>query len=327
MRYLSIAVIGCIFILCRQVLDAQQPIPQDTTFNVCRVYRQIKKEFPFAVPSKDIVPKNVKAVRNIIYATLPNTPFGKRYLHLDVFYPKKSGKYPALIMVHGGGWRSGTRSLQVPMAEMIAKKGFVTVSVEYQLSLEAKYPAAVYNIKAAIRWMRAHAKEYHIDPTRIAISGCSSGGQLAMLVGMTNGERKFEGNMGNPQYSSSVQAIIDVDGVVDFLAPGSLNLKREPDSPDVFWLGGSFDQKPEIWKDASSVFWTNKNSVPVLFLNSGFPRFHAGQDELIGMMQRWRIYTEVHRFNVHMHPFWLFYPWVDPTVNYMAKFLDKILKR
>jgi acetyl esterase/lipase len=321
----------CLFFLVSPSLMAQKvdirPIPRDTTFNVQAVWRQIKKDFSYAIPVKDVVPAGVKDDRNVVYATLPDTPFGKRDLHVDVFYPEKSGKYPALIMVHGGGWRAGEKSLQVPVAEMIAAKGFVTVAVEYQLSLEAKYPAAVYNIKAAIRWMRANAAKYHIDPDRITISGCSAGGQLAMLVGMTNGVEKFEGNMGNPQYSSSVQAIIDVDGVVDFMAPTSLNLDRKPDSPDIFWLGGSFTEKPEIWKEASSIFWANEKSVPVMFLNSGFSRFHSGQDELIGMMNEWGIYTEVHQFNVKIHPFWLFHPWADEMANNMTEFMNKILKR
>lgn len=93
---------------------------------------------------------------------------------------------------------------------------------------------------------------------------------------------------------------------------------------DIFWLGGSFYDKPEIWKEASSIFWANEKSVPVLFLNSGFSRFHAGQDELIGMMNEWGIYTEVHKFDVKVHPFWLFHPWVDQSVKFMDDFLNKV---
>ncbi|MBP6686829.1 MAG: alpha/beta hydrolase, partial [Lacibacter sp.] len=131
-----------------------KPIPLDSSYSVANVYKQIHKNFPFAVPAKDSVPANVIAERNIVYTTLAETEFGKRELHLDVFRPKKNGSYPAVIMIHGGGWRSGTRSMQVPMAQMLAAKGFVTIPVEYQLSLEAKYPAAIYNIKSAIRWVK-----------------------------------------------------------------------------------------------------------------------------------------------------------------------------
>lgn len=91
------------------------------------------------------------------------------------------------------------------------------------------------------------------------------------------------------------------------------------------WLGGSFENKPAVWKEASPIFWANQStSVPILFLNSGFSRFHAGQDELIGMMKEWEIYYEVHRFDIRMHPFWLFHPWAGQTVDYMSIFLRKV---
>lgn len=315
-----------IILVCFSLFAQEYPlIPRDTTYNIPRVHRQIQNDYPYAIPVKDSLPKGVVGERNLVYATLPSTPFGKRDLHLDLFHPDKPGKYPALIMVHGGGWRSGDKSMEVPMAQMIASEGFVTVAVEYQLSLEAKYPAAVYNLKAAIRWMRANAEKYNIDCDRIAISGTSAGGQLASLVGMTNGIEKFEGDQGNNEFSSSVQAVIDIDGVLDFMAPSSLNLDRKSDSPDIIWLGGSFYEKPELWKEASSIFWVNEKSVPVLFLNSGFSRFHGGQDEMIGMMNGWGIYTEVHKFDVKVHPFWLFHPWVDQSVQYMVCFMKKIL--
>ncbi|WP_207421203.1 alpha/beta hydrolase [Desertivirga brevis] len=302
-------------------------IPRDTSYNVRKVYSQIRKNFPYATPALDEVPAGVIAERDVVYATLPESTFGKRELHADIFKPAKQGVYPVLIMVHGGGWRSGDKSMQVPMAEMLAAKGFVTIPVEYQLSLEAKYPAAVHNIKAAIRWVKANAARYNIDTTKVAISGCSAGGQLASLVGLTNEVKKFEGTMGYNNYSSSVHAVIDIDGVINFMAPSSLNSPRTKDSPDVQWLGGLFNEKPEIWKDASPGYWANEKSIPMLFLNSGHSRFHAGQDELIGQFKEWGTYHEVHQFNVKMHPFWLFHPWADESVNYMADFLNKVFKK
>jgi acetyl esterase/lipase len=315
-----------LFMLGNNVNAQYPPIPIDSSYSVTNVYKQIHKDFPYAVPAKDSVPKGVIASRNIVYTTLTETPFGKRELHLDVFRPDVKGLRPALVMIHGGGWRSGTRSMEVPMAEMLAAKGFVGITVEYQLLLEAKYPAAVHNIKSAIRWVKLHAAEYGIDSNRIAISGTSAGGQLASLVGMTNGLALFEGNMGNTGASSTVKAIVDIDGVLDFMAPSSLNLERKPNSPDIEWLGGSFAEKPLIWKEASGIFWAKKETaVPVMFFNSGYSRFHGGQDELIGMMNEWGLYTEVHKFDVLVHPFWLFHPWVDVTITKTAAFLTKVL--
>lgn len=318
-----------LFALSIQIVDAQsesKPIPLDTTYNVPRELNKIKDRYPEAIPAKDIVPKGVVAERNIVYTTLKNTPYGDRDLHLDIFRPKKDGKYPALIMVHGGGWRSGNKSLQVPMAEMIADKGYVTVAVEYQLSLEAKYPAAVYNIKAAIRWVRANAEKYNVNPDYIAISGCSSGGHLAALVATTNGMEKFEGDQGNNKFSSEVQACIDIDGVLYFLGPVSLHREKTPESPDVAWLGGYFYDIPQTYTEASPLHWVDEKTVPFLFLNSGYPRFHAGQAEMIDLMTQRDIYTELHKFDIKVHPFWLFHPWIEDAVDYVVNFMDKQFK-
>lgn len=324
-KYLIFIYISAFTIFKITAQSSKTTIPKDTSFNVNSDFKRNIKYFPYIKPAKDSLPENVKDYRNVIYTTLKNTPFGDRNLHVDVFSPKKAGKYPALLMIHGGGWRSGDKSLQIPMAQKLAARGYVTVCIEYQLSMEAKYPAAVFNIKSAIRWMRANADKYNINSKKIAISGCSAGGQLALLVGLTNGIEAKEGNHGNDGFSSEIQAIIDIDGVVDFMAPESLNLNRKPNSPDIEWLGGSFYEKPEIWKDASSIFWANEKSPPIMFLNSGFSRFTAGQNELIGMMNHWGIYTEVHKFDEKIHPFWLYHPWVNSVVNYMDNFLMKTL--
>jgi acetyl esterase/lipase len=322
----KLIILTCFFILSCIPAFTQKTIPVDTSYTPYSSWMKIKKNYPEAKIAYNNLPAGVNAHYNLVYATLPETPFGRRDLHLDLFRPDRPGKFPVLVMIHGGGWRSGNKSMQVPMAQKIAALGFVTVAVEYQLSLEAKYPAAIHNIKAAIRWLRANANKYGIDTSWVAVSGCSAGGQLAALIGMTNGVPQMEGDMGFSNFSSKVNAVLDIDGVISFLTPASLNITRKPDSPDVAWLGGTFSEKPDTWKDASSIFWANKNSVPVLFINSGFSRFHAGQDELIGMMKEWGIYTEVHKFDVQVHPFWLFYPWVDTTVNYMVDFMNKVRK-
>ncbi|MEL1239772.1 alpha/beta hydrolase [Flavobacterium flavipallidum] len=320
----------CVILLVSFGANAQQTtikIPKDTSFTVKNEFKKYRKNFPNIKPAKDSLPGNVNESRNLVYTTLKNTPFGDRDLHVDVFSPKKKGKYPALIMVHGGGWRAGDKMLQVPLAQKLAAKGIVTICVEYQLLQEAKYPAALYNIKSAVRWTRANADKFGIDPDKIAVSGCSAGGQLALLTGLTSGIESKEGDQGNLGFSSKIQAIVDLDGVVDFMAPLSLNLNRKPDSPDVEWLGGTFYEKPAIWKEASPIFWANEKSCPIMFINSGFPRFHAGQDELIGMMKDWGIYTEVHKFDIQLHTFWLFHPWIDPTATYINDFLNKVFNK
>ena len=304
-------------------------IPRDTSFTPYMAWSKIKKEFPQAQIVNPLLQAGVVPDMNIIYATLAETPFGKRDLHLDLFRPKKSGKYPALLLIHGGGWRSGNKSMQVPMAQQIAEKGYVTASVEYRLSPEALYPAAVHDIKAAIRFLRANAKKYGINPDKIAITGSSAGGQLAALVGATSGVEKFEGTIGITGVSSTVQAVIDMDGILDFTDPNESAKDTDPAkrSAGAYWFGATFKEAPEKWIEASPLTYAGKATPPMLFINSALPRFHAGRDSVIAILNKHQIYTEVRTIENTPHPFWLFHPWFAPTVKYMVDFLGKVLEK
>ncbi len=307
---------------------AIKPVPRDTSFTPYQAWLSIHKGFPEATIVKPHLPTGVSAQYDLVYVTLPVTPYGKRELHLDLFSPEKKGKYPALILIHGGGWRSGNKSMQVPLAQQIAAKGYVTVTVEYRLSPEALYPAAVHDIKAAIRFLRHNSEKLSIIRDRIAISGSSAGGQLASLIGMTNDMKKFEGDEGFNSVSSGVQAIIDIDGVLDFTDPNESAKDNNPArrSAGAYWFGGTFKEAPEKWIEASPIRYAGINTPPILCINSSLPRFHAGRDSLITILNSHHIYSEVHTISATPHPFWLFHPWFESTVEYMVAFLDKILK-
>lgn len=302
-------------------------IPRDTSFTTYSAWVKLKKDFSEAEIAQPILPEGVRAEKDIVYATLPNTPYGKRELHLDVFRPEKHGKYPVLLLIHGGGWRSGNRTMDIPLAQQIAAHGFVTAVIEHRLSPEALYPAAVYDIKAAVRYLRANAKKYGIDPKRMAIGGSSAGGQLASLVGASAGVEKLEGNEGNSGVSSALQAIIDIDGVLDFNTPDEkgkdeVAAKR---SAGALWFGTTFNQNSEKWIEASPIQYVGKNTPPMLFINSALPRFHFGRDSVIAILNKHKIYSEVHTIENTPHPFWLCHPWFDPTIDFMVKFLQKTL--
>jgi acetyl esterase/lipase len=321
-KYKFIIVLVLIMASIAGVCQSEKLIPRDTSYNPPHAWSNIVKHYPNSkiVPSK--VPLGVKAEYNLVYATLENTLYGKRELHLDVLQPAKAGKYPAIVMIHGGAWRSGTKEMEHPMAEYMAVHGYVAVPVEYRMSLEAKYPNAVYDIKAAIRWIKANAEKYSIDTSHIAIEGESAGGHLAALVGMTNNVALFEGAEGITSTSSTVHAVVDVDGVVNFLAPRSLNLPGYPD-----WLGGSFTEKPATWKEASPAYWVSKQSAPIVFITSAQPKYTAGMYDMIDLLNENGLYSEIHKLPDSPHSFWLFEPWFAPTVNYMVTFLDKVMKQ
>ncbi len=321
-----------VFCLFETVVKAQlvniDGIPRDTSFTPYMAWIKLKKEFPQAQIVRPALLAGVVADMNIVYATLPGTPFGKRDLHLDMFRPAQKGKYPVLLLIHGGGWRSGNKSMDIPLAQQIAAKGYVTATIEHRLSPEALYPAAVYDIKAAVRFIRANAKKYGINPNKIAIAGSSAGGQLASLIGVTAGVEKFDGREGNPGTSSAVQAIINIDGVLDFNTPDERGKDEETAkrSAGALWFGTTFNQNSEKWIEASPIQYVGKNTPPMLFINSALPRFHFGRDSVIAILNKHKIYSEVHTIENTPHPFWLFHPWFEPTVKYMTDFLNKTLK-
>jgi len=304
-------------------------IPRDSSFTTYLAWLKIAREFPQAIIAAEKLPEGLKADYGITYKTLAVSPYGKRDLHLDLFRPLKAGTYPALLLIHGGGWRSGNRTMENQLAQQVAAHGYVTATVEYRLSPEAIYPAAVYDIKSAVRFLRSNAAKFGIDPDRIAISGTSAGGQLASLVGMTAEVKKFDGGETDSKVSAKIQAIIDIDGVLDFRDPNESGKDEDPLklSAGAYWFGATFKQAPKIWEEASPNVYAGKDTPPILFINSALPRFHAGRDSVISILNQYKIYTEVHTLPGTPHPFWLFHPWFETAVDYMNTFLDKILKK
>ena len=121
-----------------------------------------------------------------------------------------------------------------------------------------------------------------IDTSKIALLGESAGGHLAALVGMTAGIRRLEGSVGSVGHSSAVQAIVDIDGVLDLTHPSESGKDTIPQKPSAAksWLGASYKEKPELWAEASPLRYVNAATPPIAFINSSIERFHAGRDEL-----------------------------------------------
>jgi pectinesterase len=204
---------------------------------------------------------------------------------------------------------------------------YVAVTVEYRLAREAIFPAAVIDIKNSIKWLKMNSHKYEIDTNRISILGCSAGGQLASLVAYSNDEKDFE-DKNYPEISSKVKAVLNIDGLMDFLGEGSEEFDENPDPQNPRaahqWLGFSQLDRPDLWKKASAIHYIKQNSPPIIFINSSNPRFHAGRDESIKILKNYKIYYEVHTLVNTPHPFWLFHPWFDETLNLILKFLEKI---
>jgi acetyl esterase/lipase len=324
-RLPALAVIHLFALLLCPLMAQEKEFPRDTSFTLSNTAPKVYKQYPHAKLVEARLPERVVAEEGIVYAA-----YGKRALHLDLFSPREKGKMPlpGVLLIHGGGWRSGNRQMEWPMAQQLAARGYVTATVEYRLSPEALYPAGAHDLKGAIRWMRANATQYGTDPNKIAVYGCSAGGELAAFLGATGDMKRFEGNAGNADKSSKVQAVIDIDGVLDFTHPAESAKDDDPKKPSAgrSWFGVSFKENPEIWKDASPINYIDGETAPILFVNSSLERYHAGRDEGIERLHKLGIYSEVHTIPDTPHPFWLFHPWFDEAFGYIVKFLDKTLK-
>ncbi|RYJ36560.1 esterase [Flavobacterium anhuiense] len=297
------------------VMQSQQ-YKVDTSYTIKSTYAKLIKKYPFiTIPEIKINP-DVEETFDLVYNQEQD-----RVLHFDAFVNTKKKKNPAVIMIHGGGWRSGNKNQMQFLGAAIAAKGYSCFAIEYRLSLEAKYPTGVIDVKNAIKFIKDNAAKFNVDPNKIAVLGCSSGGQMAALIGTTNTNSLFEDKNFKSRSSSKVHAIIDVDGVLAFKHPES----SEGDMA-AFWLGGKSDEIPENWKNASALSHTDKNTPPILYICSSIPRFHAGRDNMIQILNQYKIYNEVQTIPDSPHSFWFYDPWFTQTISYSVRFLDKIFK-
>ncbi len=310
---------------------AERLVPRDTTFALWSTYKKTLKKHPEISILEERVPKGVRAIEDVPYTTL-ETANGARPLRCDIYRPDNDSILPAVIMIHGGGWNSGNRGLQRPLAQRLAAAGFVAIPVEYRLIPEALYPAGLHDIKTAIRFTRANAGRYGIDPERIAVAGCSAGAQLATLAGVTNGSALHEGKGEYGGYSSEVQAVVSIDGIATVLPDPNLHAVEEPIAKrgelpvNARWLGGVYADSPKHWEEASALNWITERSAPVCFINSELPRYSEGRDVLRARYAALGIATEAHRVGAPFHPFWFFHPYAERTLAAAIPFLTRQLR-
>ncbi|MBT2653971.1 alpha/beta hydrolase [Bacillus sp. ISL-18] len=222
----------------------------------------------------------VKVIPDLEFAA----PNGKPLL-LDLYLPiGTEGPVPVIVWLHGGGWRIGDRKLGPDFRVRFAERGFAMASIEYRLSSEATFPAQIHDVKAAIRWLRSAAKEYGLDSGNIGLWGSSAGGHLAALAG-TTGFGRLEGlELGNQEFSSEVQAVVDGYGPIDFLQldvhseftpsddPESNRLNSvqrhtDPDSPESKLLGAPIEIVPHLVREANPITYIDKKAPPFLILH------------------------------------------------------------
>jgi acetyl esterase/lipase len=212
-----------------------------------------------------LAPPGVTTSYDVVYRRVDGND-----LKLDLARPVRGdGPFPILILLHGGGWRAGSKdSLRFPLAAY-ALRGYVAVAPQYRFWPEATFPAQVHDVKAAVRWIKAHAREYGGDPGRVGVAGVSAGGHLAMLLGTTGPEDGLEGDAPAAAPSSVVQAVVSIVGPSDLTADDFPPVTRDLITG---FLGGPAREKPAAAARASPLTYVSRGDAPTLaFLVSGDP--------------------------------------------------------
>ena len=218
---------------------------------------------------------------------------------VDVYLPKKrrTGQpLPVVALIHGGGWVNGDRIGYAAQAIQLARTGdYAAVTVGYRLTKEASWPAQVHDCKAAIRWIRAHARELNLDADKIAVWGSSAGGHLSSLLGTSGGVKELEGDLGpNTTFSSRVQAVVNLCGPEDF----SQALMFDKDSQPIWkddavsgLLGGNAQEKTAEAKAASPVTYVSSDDPP-------FITFHGTKDQRVAYRHAEAIHAALQKAGV-----------------------------
>lgn len=218
---------------------------------------------------------------------------------VDLYLPKKRNNdkpLPVVALIHGGGWVNGDRLGYAAAAIQFARTGdYAAVGVGYRLTKEAHWPSQVFDCKAAIRWIRAHAKEYNLDPDKIAVMGSSAGGHLSSLLGTSGDVKELEGDLGpNTAFSSRVQCVVNLCGPEDFTKPLMFDKEKKPtlnDTAVIGLLGGNYEEKHAEAVAASPVTYVSKDDPP-------FITFHGTADQRVAFLNAEDIHAALQKADV-----------------------------
>ena len=221
-------------------------------------------------PAPPRVPEGVQVLRDLAYVE-----GGHERNRLDLYLPQKAeGRLPLIVWIHGGAWMTGSK--EGCPAVWFSTRGYAVASINYRLSQHAVFPAQIEDCKAAIRWLRANAAKYHLDPDHVGVWGASAGGHLVAMLGTSGGVKELEGQGGNLDQSSRVQCVVDWFGPTDLvtMAGGHNN----PDSPESRLIGGPVQENQEKARKASPLTYVSKDSAPFLIM-------HGDQDKVVPPQQ------------------------------------------
>lgn len=245
------------------------------------------------------------AQQKVIYVTR-----GEKALEADLFLPAATDKpVAAVVYIHGGGWRGGNRAQFQRHAARMAELGFAGLCVQYRFQQEAKWPAPLDDVTAAVDWLRAHAKEYNIDPRRIGAAGGSAGGHLAAMLGV-------RGN---------VRAVAAFNPALDLIALGNHD-KLSNSVKDL--IGAAYAENPSLWKSASPIENVSPRSAPFLLLHgtadATVPFEHT--ERMLRLLTKAGVRAELMPAEKQGHGCFNQEPWFTPARDRMIEFFQRELK-
>ena len=222
------------------------------------------------------LPKRTTVKKNLVYASV-----GGRDLPLDLYLPDCKEPTPLIFWIHGGGWQSGSKKSGGPGLFRLLDQGYAVASVEYRLSGEAIFPAAIEDCKAAVSFLRLNASDYNLDPQRFGAWGASAGGHLVSLLGTTGDTSEFTTHPVTRSASSKIQAVCNWFGPSDFLRmndfPGVID-HDAPNSPESRFIGSPIQEVPEQTKRANPARYASVQDPPFLHI-------HGDRDRLVPFNQ------------------------------------------
>jgi acetyl esterase/lipase len=229
------------------------------------------------------LPEGTAEHRNLSYGTAH-----KERNALDLFVPKSEKPVPLIVWVHGGAWAAGSKDGGNPAMKFL-EQGYAVAAINYRLSQHAVYPAQIQDCKEAIRFLRAGAKKYNLNPDKFGAWGSSAGGHLVALLGTSAGAKDLLlADSPNKDVSDSVQCVIDFFGPTDLLKMGAQAGAKSkfdhdgPNSPESKLVGGAIQQKKELAQKANPITYVSKASAPFLIVHGDAdPLVPLGQSELL----------------------------------------------
>ena len=287
--------------------------PNNTTINIDAATASMKDKKPSRTIAVKINQPKIQQISNVIYEQVSKRGFQNVAMPMDILQPQVKEKLPAILFVTGGGFVNANKDNDIQLRMHLAEHGYVVASIEYRVAPQARFPEPLEDVKAAIRFLKAHADKFGIDPAHVGVVGGSAGGYLSAFAGTSSGTTQFDKG-DNLNVTSDIQAAVDLYGLSDLSQVGSDYSKENQKghasagATEALWVNGSpvfggvdggVLAHPENVKAANPITYINKQSAPTLFM-------HGTADTVVSPSQTDLVYQALHRAGI-------------PTERYLVK--------